>query len=334
MPTIGSQGLVRILPRTRYDLSALRDAAIQIPAAQHIDILGFERATLQVRVYCGNLPSKSSLQIQIADDGFSADDSAGVFLQTRSVGGAEIASLHIPDGTVFPFYQSLSTAIPGVLGRMMAVIMSFTGGSEGGPMIELSMDLVLTGGSVGAKIHQPSTYLGYAHEPVEQEESFEQLIPEPHAAGGISEERLAKILSSAIRRGLPLGRPDVAAPDGYARFGNVDVGIEDSGLRPDVGEEKLATVLSSAIRDALVRGDLNLETPDGGYARFGNVNVGIDGTVPRPDVSEKRLSAILAGAIREALRRGDLDVATADGGYARFGNVNVGLGANVEQPDS
>ena len=100
-----------------------------------------------------------------------------------------------------------------------------------------------------------------------------------------------------------------------------------------MGEEKLATVLSSAIRDALVRGDLNLETPDGGYARFGNVNVGIDGTVPRPDVSEKRLSAILAGAIREALRRGDLDVATADGGYARFGNVNVGLGANVEQPE-
>jgi hypothetical protein len=36
---------VRILPRTRYDLTALRDATIQIPVAQHIDILGFEAAS-------------------------------------------------------------------------------------------------------------------------------------------------------------------------------------------------------------------------------------------------------------------------------------------------
>ncbi len=334
MPTIGSQVLVRILPRTRYDFGNLREVVIQIPVAQHIDVLGFEHATLQVRVYRGTLPAKSSLRVHLADDGFSADDSTAVFLQTMSAQDKEIGTLHLGERTVFPFYQSVSTAIPGVLGRLMAVVISFAGGPEGGPSVELSMDLVLSGGSVGAKIHQPSTYLGYAHEPIEPVEPFERLTPVPSDQGGTREERLATVLSTAIREALGRGDVNVATRGGgYPRFGNVNVGIDATGQRPDVAEGKLATVLSTAVREALLRGDLNVETPDGGYARFGNVNVGLEGAVQDPDIGEERLATILSGAVREALRRGDLDVATPDGGYARFGNVNVGMGRNEQQAD-
>ena len=344
MATIASQALVRILPRTRYDLGELRDGVLRLPVAQHIDIVGFERATLQVRVYAGTLPAGSSLQVQLADDGFDPNDPATVPLQTARPDGDDIGALTIPEGTMFPFYQSISTVVPGVLGRFLAVVLAFTGGPEGGPAVEIGLDLVLTGGSVGAKIHQPSTYLGYASEPVEAFEPVEPIEPlladsaadgssEPFLAGSVIDGLVTR-LSSTVREALARSGLDVAAPDGgYPRFGNVNVGINDPGSRPDVGEARLATVLSSAIRDALARGGLDMATPDGGYARFGNVNIGVEGHQPEREVGEETLGAVLAETLREALRRGDLDLATAGGGYARFGNVNIGIDGDIRPVD-
>jgi hypothetical protein len=282
MPTMGSQALVRILPRTHYDFSGLRDGVVRIPIAQHIDVLGYQRATLQVRLYSGALPAQSSLRIQLADDGFSHDDPANAFLQTMTAEGQEIGTLEIAERTVFPFYQSISTAVPGVFGRLMAVLVSFSGGTGGGPSVVMSMDLVLTGGSVGTTIHQPSTYLGYAHDHVEPIEQHEHLP-----------------------------------------FDSVD----------HAGAE--TTALSESIREALLRGNLDMDTPDGGYARFGNVNVGIGGKVfdQREIVRAGGLPSRLAVAIRDALVRGHLDVRTPDGGYARFGNVNIGIGGKVPRPE-
>jgi hypothetical protein len=261
MATIGSQALLRIIPRTRFDLSQLRGATVQIPVAQHVDVLGFERAAVQVRIYRGILPAKSSLDIQIADDGFGGEGFSETFLQTQNSNGDDIGKLHIPDSAIFPFYQSIPIAIPGVIGRMMAVLLSFTGGPEAGPTVELSVDLVLTGGSVGAKVYQPSTYLGYAHETVEPVEAFDPLTSQPTASGDLSEARLAQLLSDAIRKAIAGSRPVFDPPDGgtYARFGNVNVGIADPGRRPDVGEEKLAAVLSSAVQEALLR-ELSIST--------------------------------------------------------------------------
>jgi hypothetical protein len=328
MATIASQALVRILPRTRYDLGELRDGSLRLPVAQHVDVVGFERATLQVRVHAGTLPAGSSLQVLLADDGFDPDDPATVPLQTSTVDGGDIGALTIPEGTMFPFYQSVSTVVPGVLGRFLAVVLAFTGGAEGGPAVELGLDLVLTGGSVGGKIHQPSTYLGYAAEAVEAFEPVEPIEPLAADDAGSSEsfltgsvvEGLVSRLASTVRDAL-----DVAAPDGgYPRFGNVNVGIADDD-RPAGGETRLTTLLSNAIREALARGGFDVAAPDGGYPRFGNVNVGVDDPGSRPDVGEARLATVLSSAIRDALARGGLDMATPDGGYARFGNVNIGV---------
>jgi hypothetical protein len=54
----------------------------------------------------------------------------------------------------------------------------------------------------------------------------------------------------------------------------VNVGVAGRPQQLEDAEEKLRVILAGAIREALRRGDLDLETPDGGYARFGNVNVG------------------------------------------------------------
>ena len=333
MATIASQALVRLLPRTRYDLGELRDGVLRLPVAQHVDVVGFERATLQVRVYAGTLPAGSSLQVLLADDGFDPNDPATVPFQTSRPDGDEIGALTVPEGTMFPFYQSVSTVVPGVLGRFLAVVLAVTGGPEGGPVVELGLDLVLTGGSVGGKIHQPSTYLGYAAEPVEAFEPVEPIEPltaaadagssEPFLAGSAIEGLVAR-LSSTVRDALAKGALDLAKPDGgYPRFGNVNVGIDDD--RPDAPDTKVTTLLSNAIREALALGGLDLAKPDGGYPRFGNVNVGVTDPGSRPDVGEARLATVLSSAIRDALARGGLDLATPDGGYARFGNVNVGV---------
>ena len=230
MPTMGSQALVRVLPRTRYDFGALRDGTVQIPVAQHIDILGYHQATVQVRLHSGTIPPGARLRVHLADDGFNPDDPGTTPLQTSTIDGVEIAVLPVDEGTVFPFYQSVSTAIPGVLGRLMAIMVSFTGGPEGGPSVVMSMDLVLTGGSVGSTIHQPSTYLGYAHEQVERAESFERIVPEPRAQPPAArQDVLATRLADAILD--VLRRSDDAGPHVYERFGNVNVGIDDLGLR-------------------------------------------------------------------------------------------------------
>jgi hypothetical protein len=230
MPTMGSQALVRVLPRTRYDFGPLTDATVRFPIAQHIDILGYHQATVQVRIHSGELPAGAQLSVQLADDGFDADDPGAAPLQTATVDGTDIAVLPVGKGTRFPFYQSLSTPIPGVLGRLLAIMVSFTGGPKGGPSVELSVDLVLTGGSVGSTIHQPSTYLGYAHEQVERAESFERILPDQHHRPVGRDDVLASRLSDAILE--VLRRANDGGTKVYERFGNVNVGIDsDLGLR-------------------------------------------------------------------------------------------------------
>ncbi len=274
MPTIGSQALVRILPRTSYDFTGLTGATVRIPVAQHIDVLGYQRAALQVRVYSASLPAGATVTVQLADDGFSADDPASAFLQTTKADGGEIGSIELTEHTVFPFYQSISSEVPGVFGRLMAVLLSVKGGADAGPSIEFGLDLVLTGGSVGATISQPSSYLGYAHELVERVETFERLtVDEPEvAAGG---DALVNRLTNAIRDAVQSRAQKLP---GYPRFGNVNVAI----ARPDLNDETAPSELTTVVADLLARGGFNVETPDGGYARFGNVNVGI-GDPGQPD---------------------------------------------------
>jgi|Tabmets5t2r1_1033131.scaffolds.fasta_scaffold15626_2 hypothetical protein len=222
MATIGSQALLRILPYTHYDFGPLSDAAIEIPIAQHIDVLGYQHAALQVRINAGSFPAGSSLRIHLADDGFNPDDPTTNFLQ-KTVSGQEIGTLSVTDRTMFPFYQSMSTAIPGAFGRMMGITASFTGGAEGGPSVVMGMDLLLTGGSVGTTIHQPSTYLGYAYEPVETEEAFETVTFErgqPVPFGPELITRLVTVIGDVFK--------SARLPPGYPRFRNVDV-----ARRPD-----------------------------------------------------------------------------------------------------
>lgn len=125
MPTIGSQSLVRVLPRTRYDFGALAGGEVTIPVAQHVHVLGYDRAALQVRVHDARLPEGSSVTVRLADDGFSADEPGSHFLQTTAGDGSEIGSVTLTAETRLPFYQSVSTKIPGVVGRLMAVLVTF-----------------------------------------------------------------------------------------------------------------------------------------------------------------------------------------------------------------
>lgn len=155
MPTLGSQALLCVLPNTHYDFGPLSGATVEIPLAQHIDVLGYEHAALQIRIRTGLFPPGSSLRIHLADDGFNPDDPTTNFLRT-TVGDEEIGTLELTERTVFPFYQSISTVVRGNFGRLMGITASFAGGPEGGPSVVMSMDLVLTGGSVGATIQQPS----------------------------------------------------------------------------------------------------------------------------------------------------------------------------------
>ena len=217
MATIGSQALLRVLPSTHYDFGPLTGATVELPIAQHIAVLGYEHATLQVRIRSGSFPPGSSLRIDLADDGFDPEDPGTNFLRT-SVDGEPLGGLEITEKTAFPFYQSVGSRVPERFGRMMGVTASFTGGAEGGPSVVLSLDLVLSGGSVGATIQQPSTYLGYAHEPVETEEPFERLtFDQP-----VFEPGLINRLVTAIRD--VFGRAKL--PPGYPRFGNVNVAIQ------------------------------------------------------------------------------------------------------------
>jgi hypothetical protein len=226
VPTIGSQALLRVLPNTQYDLGAVTDATVEIPLAQHIDVLGYEHAALQVRIRSGSFPSGSSLRINLADDGYNPEDPTASFLQ-KVVGGEEMGTLEITDQTVFPFYQSVSTSIPGTFGRLMAITASFAGGPEGGPSVVMSMDLVLTGGSVGTAIRQPATYLGYAHEPLEADEAFEQFTFDQPQPG------LVDRLITAIRDVFQTAR----LPPGYPRFGNVNVAIRGDREGPAAPRE-------------------------------------------------------------------------------------------------
>ena len=221
MPTLGSQALLRVLPSTHYDLRTLVGATIEIPIAQHIDVLGFEHAALQVRVRSGTFPSGSSMRITLADDGFDPDDPGTNFLST-TVGGEPIGVLEITDKTVFPFYQSLPTTVPGRIGRLMLITAAFTGGPDGGPAAVMSLDLVLTGGSVGMTIQQPLTYLGYAHQPVETEEPFERLTFDQPQHSPVFAPGLVNRLVATIRALFQGAR----LPPGYPRFGNVNVAIQ------------------------------------------------------------------------------------------------------------
>jgi hypothetical protein len=206
----------------------------------------------------------------------------------------------------------------------------------------MSLDLVLTGGSVGSTIHQPSTYLGYAHDRVEPLEKLERLSFEqpdrPPATGIVGhEDDLVTRLVKAFREALLKTHGNVAIPEGgYQRFGNVNVGVAGQLLeeleQPVGREETLAAQLSDAIRDVVLRDNLNLDTPDGGYGRFGNVNVGIGARPFEQRIREDGLTRKLYAAIRDALGRGNLDVATPDGGYARFGNVNIGIEGKPQAP--
>jgi hypothetical protein len=221
MPTIGSQALLRVLPSTHYDFGPLAGATVEIPIAQHIDVLGFEHAALQVRVRSGSFPPGSSMRISLADDGFDPDDPGTNFLRT-TVDDEPIGALEITDKNVLPFYQSVATVVPGHFGRLMGVTAAFTGGTDGGPSVVMSLDLVLSGGSVGATIQQPSTYLGYAHEPVETEEPFERLTFDQPAQAPVFEAGLVNRLVASIRDLFQTAR----LPPGYPRFGNVNVAIQ------------------------------------------------------------------------------------------------------------
>jgi hypothetical protein len=230
MPTIGSQALLRVLPRTHYDFRPLKKGTVVVPIAQRIDVLGYDRVTLQVRVHGGEFPKKSALVFQFADDGFTADDPNSAFLQTKTASGDDIGSLRIADGATLPFYQSMSVAIGGRIGRMLAITMSATGEAEGAPSALVSLDLVLTGGHVGTSIHQPSSYLGYALETTERVEAFEQVAP------GVADpavERVAAALLQALR-------PRARNP--YPRFGNVNVGISPDRADDDGGYPRFSNV--------------------------------------------------------------------------------------------
>ena len=215
MPSLGSQSLVRILPTTRYDFSALRGGAIMFPVAQRIDVLGFEVAALQLRVLSGQLPPGAAMKVFLADDGYDPDVPDAPLFQTQSPVHEDIASTELTSATVLPFYQTLSTTIPGKLGRMMAVLVSFEGGEEGGPSVALSMDVLLTGRLVGTNVQQSAAFRGYAQEVSEEPERFDRL--EPTLSGTLNEDlvsRLAEVISEALQRKLP---------PGYPRFSNVNV---------------------------------------------------------------------------------------------------------------
>jgi hypothetical protein len=229
MPTIGSQALLRVLPSTHYDFRPLIGAKIEIPIAQHIDVLGFEHAALQVRVRSGSFPPGSLMRLSLADDGFDPADPGTSFL-SKTIGGEPIGVLEITEKTVFPFYQSVATAVPGRFGRLMVVTAAFTGGPDGGPSVTMSLDLVLSGGSVGTTIHQPLTYLGYTHELVETEEPFEHLTFDKPQHSPVFEPGLVNRLVASIRDLFQTAR----LPPGYPRFGNVNVAIQ----RPPEGFEE------------------------------------------------------------------------------------------------
>jgi hypothetical protein len=268
MAIIGSQALIRIIPRTTYDLSALTGGLIRLPVAQHIDVLGYARASLQVRVYRGRIPSGASVAVQLADDGSDPADPSVTFLQTTTSAGADIGSVTLNKQTAFPFYQSIFADVPASISRLAAVLLSIKGGAEAGPVLDIGLDLVLSGGSVGATVSQPSTYLGYAHEPVERLETFAPVgDDEPGSSGrGIAgDEDFQRRVADAVRGVLRTARDE----GGYPRFGNVNVAIARPVER--VAEPELLDIA----RALILRGGLDLETPDGGYARFGNVNVGI-----------------------------------------------------------
>lgn len=274
MALLESQALLRIIPRTTYDMRELKAGRVCIPVAQHIDVLGYSRATLQIRVYRGSLPAAASVTVDVADDGTDPTEPGAALMQTtKTAAGEAIGSVTLTEATAFPFYQSVSVDVAATIGRLMAILLSFEGGGDGGPTVEIGLDLVLTGGSVGATVSQPSTYLGYAHEPVERIPTFEELdIREEdpvHLPSAGDADFLARV-NEAVRSVLNSGEVQTMAKlPGYPRFGNVNVAIAKPVETVDAPD------LVDLVRALILRGNLNLDTPDGGYARFGNVNVGV-----------------------------------------------------------
>jgi hypothetical protein len=273
MAILASQSLLRIIPRTTYNLSELIRGTIGVPVAQHIDVLGYSRAALQVRVYRGTIPNGASVTVQLADDGFDPSEPGPTLLRTTTTDGKDIGSVKLDEGTAFPFYQSILVEVPAAISRMAAVVLSFVGGAEAGPLIEVGLDLVLTGGAVGSTVSQPSTYLGYASEPVERLESFSPIGDGESQVGTsppTTDEDFLTRVAQAVRSVLGASGDAVAKlPPGYPRFGNVNVAI----ARPV--EQVRSPELVDVVRALILRGGLDLTMPDGGYARFGNVNVGI-----------------------------------------------------------
>jgi hypothetical protein len=223
MPTIGSQAILRVLPRTHYDFRALKNGSVVLPIAQHIDVLGYDRVTLQVRVHSGLFPNMAALQFQFADDGFSSEDPTSAFLQTKTAMGEDICSLRIDHRAVFPFYQAMSIEVGGKIGRMLAITLSAAAEAGGGPAATISLDLVLSGGHVGTTIRQPSAYLGYALDSSDTVEAFQPLLP--GEVGSLNESTIGRI-AAAIKRALASQEPSP-----YTRFSNVDVGIAPGTIR-------------------------------------------------------------------------------------------------------
>jgi hypothetical protein len=222
MPSLGSQSLVRLLPTTRYDFSALRSGSITLPLVQRVDVLGYDVAALQLRVLSGELPPGSTMTVLIADDGYDPEAPDAPFMQTQSQLGEDLASVQISSNTVFPFYQTVATTIPGKLGRMMAVLVSFNASESGGPCVSLSMDLLLSGRVVGRNVQQPATFRGYVEDPTEELEFYTRMESAPAAPLGDEViNRVINAIGSALR--------GVVAAEEYPRFGNVNVAISRFG---------------------------------------------------------------------------------------------------------
>ncbi|MGH7294535.1 MAG: hypothetical protein ACRELB_06375 [Polyangiaceae bacterium] len=172
MSSADSSLRMRILPRTKYDLTNVPNITIMI--AQHIDASTFQEADLLVRLHRGSaIGSSSTITIGLLPDGYDFADPAPIasgggyadFLgpvPTRAGPGA----VQFPSTTLIPAYAVASmsnSGTPAPFGRMLAVSMVAHNAGVGSHLLVavVSIDLVLKGGDVRDQPLTPNGYCGY-----------------------------------------------------------------------------------------------------------------------------------------------------------------------------
>jgi hypothetical protein len=156
MSTVNGGIVIRLLPRTVFNVPASINTTITFPICAHVDAAAFQEADMIVRFHSGtSLPGAGqSATVNALADGYDFADPATPFFTASVANGA------ITNASTIPLYTVVN--IPQPFGRMLAFNLAVLQTAAGGAIaVALSLDLNLKAGDPAGMQMAPNGYRGY-----------------------------------------------------------------------------------------------------------------------------------------------------------------------------